>query len=158
MIKQEKIVKLYKEKINKLINFNKAYFEKDQPIIQDSKFDELKVEILKLEKQYSYLKKIESISNIIGFKPSKKFEKIKHSKPMLSLSNAFEKNDMIDFKKKIKNFLNIEKEIELSSEPKIDGISASLRYEKGKIVYGLSRGDGDFGEKRKKTTKIPRGG
>ena len=146
MSDKEKIIKLYKEKIKKFKLFNKAYFEKDQPIVQDSKFDELKVEILKLEKQYSYLKKIESISNIIGFKPSKKFEKIKHSKPMLSLSNAFEKNDMIDFKKKIKNFLNIEKEIELSSEPKIDGISASLRYEKGKMVYGLSRGDGDFGE------------
>ena len=73
MSDKEKIIKLYKEKIKKFKLFNKAYFEKDQPIVQDSKFDELKVEILKLEKQYSYLKKIESISNIIGFKPSKKF-------------------------------------------------------------------------------------
>ena len=65
---------------------------------------------------------------------------------MLSLGNAFNKEDMIDFKKKIKNFLNISNEIELSSEPKIDGISASLRYEDGKLIYGLSRGDGVFGE------------
>ena len=65
---------------------------------------------------------------------------------MLSLGNAFNKEDMVDFKKKIKNFLNISNEIELSSEPKIDGISASLRYEDGKLIYGLSRGDGVFGE------------
>jgi DNA ligase (NAD+) len=65
---------------------------------------------------------------------------------MLSLGNAFDKEDMLDFKKKIKNFLNTTSEIELSSEPKIDGISASLRYENGKLIYGLSRGDGIFGE------------
>ena len=65
---------------------------------------------------------------------------------MLSLGNAFEKNDMIDFQKKIKNFLNMTSKIEFSSEPKIDGISASLRYENGNLVYGLSRGDGVSGE------------
>ena len=65
---------------------------------------------------------------------------------MLSLANAFEKSDMVDFKKKVKNFLNTSNEIELSSEPKIDGISASLRYESGKLIFGLSRGDGIFGE------------
>ena len=82
----------------------------------------------------------------MGFKPSAKFEKVKHSKPMLSLGNAFEKEDMIDFKKKINNFLNNKSEVQLSSEPKIDGISATLRYENGKLIYGLSRGDGVFGE------------
>ena len=65
---------------------------------------------------------------------------------MLSLSNAFNKEDMLDFKKKIKNYLNITEDLELSSEPKIDGISASLRYIEGKLTYGLSRGDGIFGE------------
>ena len=65
---------------------------------------------------------------------------------MLSLNNAFDRKDMLDFDKKIKNFLNSSSNIELSSEPKIDGISASLRYEKGKLIYGLSRGDGIFGE------------
>ena len=65
---------------------------------------------------------------------------------MLSLSNAFDKNDMIDFRKKINNFLNTNSQIELSSEPKIDGISASLRYENGNLIYGLSRGDGIYGE------------
>ena len=67
---------------------------------------------------------------MVGSKPSAKFNKVKHSKPMLSLGNAFNKEEMLDFQKKIKNFLNIKSEIELSSEPKIDGISAWLRYEK----------------------------
>ena len=65
---------------------------------------------------------------------------------MLSLSNAFNKEDMFDFEKKIKNFLNINSNVELSAEPKIDGISASIRYIDGKMTYGLSRGDGIFGE------------
>ena len=92
------------------------------------------------------LKKIKNPEEIVGSKPSDKFKKIKHSQPMLSLSNAFNKEDMLDFKKKIKNYLNITEDLELSSEPKIDGISASLRYIEGKLTYGLSRGDGIFGE------------
>ena len=90
---------------------------------------------------------MESIDQVIGAAPSNKFKKIKHLRPMLSLSNAFEKNDMRDFLKKINNFLNInEKNIELYSEPKIDGISATLVYEKGLLTKGLSRGDGTTGE------------
>ena len=146
MTEKNKIIKLYKEKIQELLKFNKAYFEKDNPIISDFEFDELKKELFQLVKKYSFLKKIENLDGLIGSKPSNKFEKIKHSKLMLSLGNAFDKEDMLDFKKKIKNFLNTTSEIELSSEPKIDGISASLRYENGKLIYGLSRGDGIFGE------------
>jgi DNA ligase (NAD+) len=146
MTKKNKIIKLYKEKIQELLKFNKAYFEKDNPIISDFEFDELKKELFQLVKKYPFLKKIENLDGLIGSKPSSKFEKIKHSKSMLSLGNAFNKEDMLDFKKKIKNFLNTTSEIELSSEPKIDGISASLRYENGKLIYGLSRGDGIWGE------------
>ena len=146
MKNQEKIKNLYKEKIKKLLKFNQAYFEKDSPIVSDSAFDKLKKELIELAAKNPYLKEIENLDNLIGSKPSAKFEKIKHSKPMLSLGNAFQMKDMLDFKKKINNFLNISSEIEFSSEPKIDGISASLRYENGKLVYGLSRGDGIFGE------------
>jgi len=146
MTEKNKIIKLYREKIQELLKFNKAYFEKDNPIISDFEFDELKKELFQLVKKYPFLKKIENLDGLIGSKPSSKFEKIKHSKSMLSLGNAFDKEDMLDFKKKIKNFLNTTSEIELSSEPKIDGISASLRYENGKLIYGLSRGDGIFGE------------
>ena len=141
-----KISKIYLEKLKKFNRFNKAYFEKDTPLISDYDFDNLKRELIKLEKEHPFLKGSRGIQETVGYKPSNKFEKIKHSKQMLSLGNAFNKEDMIDFKKKVKNFLNISYEIELSSEPKIDGISASLRYEDGKLVYGLSRGDGIFGE------------
>jgi DNA ligase (NAD+) len=146
MTNHEKIKKQYKEKIKKLIKFNKAYFDKDNPIVTDLEFDKLKIELLDQEKKYPFLKKIKDLSKIIGSKPSSKFEKIRHTKPMLSLANAFKKEDMLDFQKKLKNFLNISSKIELSSEPKIDGISASLRYENGIMTYGLSRGDGTFGE------------
>ena len=146
MNKKDQINKIYKEKLKKFNLYNKAYFENDNPLVTDHKFDELKKELLELEKNHPYLKINKSILNYVGYKPSEKFQKIKHSKKMLSLSNAFDKNDMIDFRKKINNFLNTNSQIELSSEPKIDGISASLRYENGNLIYGLSRGDGIYGE------------
>ena len=146
MTDQDKIKKEYNTKVKKLLKLNKAYFEKDDPIVSDLKFDELKKELISLSKKYTYLKSIKNLEDIVGSKPSKKFKKIKHSKPMLSLSNAFDKKNIIDFQKKIRNFLNINSEIEFSSEPKIDGISASLRYEDGRLIYGLSRGDGVYGE------------
>ncbi len=141
-----KIEEEYKKKLKKLLDFNKAYFEKDKPKVSDADFDNLKNELLKLSKKYPFLKTIQNIDNLVGYSPSSKFAKVKHSKPMLSLSNAFDKNDIIDFKKKINNFLNYKGEIQLSSEPKIDGISSTLRYEDGSLIYGLSRGDGTFGE------------
>ena len=146
MTNQEKIKKIYNDKVKKLLKFNKAYFDKDNPIVSDNTFDELKRELFILVKEYPFLKRIKNLDNIVGSSPSSKFEKIKHSKPMLSLGNAFEQEDMLDFKKKINNFLNNKSEFKLSSEPKIDGISATLRYENGKLIYGLSRGDGVFGE------------
>ena len=146
MKNKKKIQDEYKKKVNRLVNLNKAYFDKDKPIVSDSEFDKLKQELINISKKYTFLKKIKDLNNIVGFKPSTKFEKIKHSKPMLSLGNAFEKKDIIDFKKKISNFLNFKSDIQFSAEPKIDGISSTLRYEKGDLVFGLSRGDGIFGE------------
>ena len=88
-----------------------------------------------------------NLSNFVGAKPTNKFKKIPHLQPMLSLSNAFNIEDMQDFLKKIRNFLNLkEKKIEFFSEPKIDGISATLIYENGILIRGLSRGDGYVGE------------
>ncbi len=146
MSSKNQISKNYQKKIKKFNKLNKAYFEKDKPKASDYEFDKLKKELIKLEKTHPFLKSSRGVGDIVGYKPSGKFEKVKHSKQMLSLGNAFNQNDMIDFNKKIKNFLNTSSEIELSSEPKIDGISASLRYEDGELVYGLSRGDGVFGE------------
>ena len=137
----------YKKKIDKLNKYNKAYFEHDNPVIIDKDYDDLKNEILNFEKKYKFLKKRNSPSLNIGYKPSSKFKKVKHLKPMLSLSNAFKKKDMEVFLSKISNFLNNKNiNLELSSEPKIDGISASLIYENGFLKKGLSRGDGIIGE------------
>ncbi len=144
---KKEIDKIYVEKVNQLKKYNKAYFEHDKPIISDAIYDKLKKKILDLEKKYPFLRNENSPSKKIGYKPADKFKKIKHLKPMLSLSNAFEKEDMKDFLSKIRNFLNTKDlNIELSSEPKIDGISATLIYENGILVKGLSRGDGVIGE------------
>ena len=146
-MQKKEIEKAYIEKINQLRKYNKAYFEHDKPVVSDEVYDNLKNKILNFEKKYTFLKNKNSPSQKVGFEPSTKFKKIKHLKPMLSLSNAFEKNDMKDFLSKISNFLNEKNlNIELNSEPKIDGISASLIYENGLLIKGLSRGDGITGE------------
>ena len=140
--------KKYNSKIKELISNNFLYFEKNKPKISDAEYDDLKKEIIDLEKKYPFLKSKYSPSKTIGFKPSKNFIKSKHREKMLSLSNVFSQEDLINFEKKIINFLNFKKNslIEYSVEPKIDGISASLTYKNGKLVSGLSRGDGEEGE------------
>ncbi len=146
-MEKKEIEKSYIKKIEKLNRYNKAYFEQDNPIVSDKDYDDLKNKILDFEKKYSFLKKKKSPLEKIGYKPSSKFKKIKHLKPMLSLSNAFEIEDMKVFLSKINNFLNIKNtNLEFSSEPKIDGISATLIYENGFLKKGLSRGDGVTGE------------
>ena len=147
MDSKKKIIEDYKKKIRSLEKHNKSYFDKDKPEITDAEFDTLKKDIYTIEKKYNFLKKLNLNYNVIGTPPSNKFKKINHLKPMLSLSNAFDKNDMLDFLKKINNFLNLkDNEIELYCEPKIDGISATLIYENGILTRGLSRGDGVVGE------------
>ena len=146
-MQRKEVQKKYVNKIKELKEHNKAYFDKNKPTISDGDYDRIKLEILDLEKKHKYLNNKDSPSKKIGYKSSSKFKKIKHLKPMLSLSNAFEKEDMKDFLSKISNFLNIrDLKIELSSEAKIDGISASLTYKNGSLVKGLSRGDGIIGE------------
>jgi DNA ligase (NAD+) len=142
-----KIRDYYLKKIRELKQHNLNYYNADNPKISDHEFDLLKKEIIQLEKKYNFLKKNESIDKIVGAPPSNKFSKIKHLRPMLSLSNAFNEDDIKEFLKKIKNFLNYnESYTELFSEPKIDGISATLIYENGLLKKGLSRGDGVTGE------------
>ncbi len=147
MKKDNKIINVFKKKIKNLRKHNQLYYSKDKPQISDAEYDKLKKDLLELEKKNPYLKNIDSVEKIIGAPPSNKFKKIKHLSPMLSLSNAFNETDMINFLKKIKNFLNNYKSsINLFCEPKIDGISATLIYERGILVKGLSRGDGETGE------------
>ena len=144
---KKNIIKRYKKNLQLLKKFNKFYFEKDNPRVNDAEYDQLKIKTLQLEKQYIFLKKFGSPADFVGAKPASKFKKIKHLKPMLSLSNSFGKEDMEDFISKINNYLNDKSlNMEFFSEPKIDGISATLIYEKGNLTKGLSRGDGVTGE------------
>ncbi len=141
------LLKQYKEKLKLLDKFSKHYFQNQKPLVSDKEYDQLKSEILKIEKNYGFTN-LKSPSVKVGYKPSKKFKKFKHRVKMLSLSNAFNEEDLINFQKKNINFLALDKnyEFEYSVEPKIDGISASLHYKNGKLTIGLSRGDGEEGE------------
>ena len=150
MIKKNnlKVKKIYIEKIKLLKKYNETYYNESDPIVEDVIYDRLKNEILSLEKKYLFLSNKDSPSTSVGFKPSKNFKKVLHRVPMLSLGNAFTENDLVNFEKKIKNFLSLEENFSISytAEPKIDGISASLTYINGKFSKGLSRGDGKEGE------------
>ncbi len=145
---RKKIESEYKKKIKILINYNKNYYDTSKPLVTDKEYDDLKKSILILENKYSFLNSASSPSKIVGFKPSKNFKKIFHRVPMLSLANAFEREDLINFEKRILNFLSKNSDFNLSysAEPKIDGISASLIYKNGHFKIGLSRGDGKEGE------------
>ena len=146
-MKKKEILKKYQNKINLLNNYNKFYFEKNAPLINDREYDELKKEIVSLEARYKFLKSEDSPSTSVGYRPSKNFKKDLHRVPMLSLANAFTEEDLLNFEKKILNFLSKDKDykISYSAEPKIDGISASITYKNGKFNRGLSRGDGREG-------------
>ena len=147
MNKKEIIIK-YKKKLELINKLNKFYYDKSKPIVTDKEYDDLKREIILLENEYLFLKSKDSPSTSVGHKPSKNFKKANHRVPMLSLANAFSEEDLINFEKKITNFLSKREgfKISYSAEPKIDGISASLTYKNGNFVRGLSRGDGKEGE------------
>ena len=101
--KKEKILSKYKKKIKLLKKHDHLYHNQDNPIISDENYDKLKKDVLDLEKNYNFLLKLK-LNTQVGSPPSNKFKKIKHLRPMLSLSNAFDKSDMTDFLKKINNF------------------------------------------------------
>ncbi|WP_428080820.1 NAD-dependent DNA ligase LigA [Candidatus Pelagibacter sp.] len=145
---KKEIKKLYNSKVNLLKKYNESYFNKNKSIVSDKEYDEIKKEVLDLEKNFSYLVSKYSPSQSVGFKPSKNFKKSLHKIPMLSLGNAFSEEDLINFEKKIKNYLSLRNDFKISysTEPKIDGISASLTFKNGKFHKGLSRGDGKEGE------------
>ena len=149
------IKKNYKKKVELFNRYNEKYFDENISEISDSDFDKLKREILDLEKKYIFLKSKKSPLNSVGFKPSKNFKKVSHRVPMLSLANAFDEGDLINFEKRMINYLDqkTDLEIQYSAEPKIDGISASLFYKDGEFIRGLSRGDGKEGEDITKNLK-----
>ena len=147
MNEKKEIINKYKKLIKNLKYHNHNYYNNDNPKISDSEYDKLKVKALELESNYEYINDLSLVQKLIGSPPTNKFKKMKHLIPMLSLSNCFDKKNMEEFLKKINNFLKIDNlNLELFSEPKIDGISATLIYENGLLKKGLSRGDGITGE------------
>ncbi len=124
-----------------------AYHQADQPTISDAEYDTLRKRLLALEAENPTLAK-SSVSAKIGATPSGKFAKVKHAVPMLSLDNAFSDDDVTSFINQVKNFLGLAADVELpiTAEPKIDGLSMSLRYENRKLVQAATRGDGEEGE------------
>ena len=151
MLKKEndkKIVKRLKE-ISKLIKFhNNLYHNLDKPKISDQEFDKLVKENNDLEKNYPHLILNESPNKKIDSKIKSNFSKVKHNTQMFSLANAFNENDLIDFIKRSKKFLNFKdnEDFDFYCEPKIDGLSLNLIYKDGVLVSAATRGDGFIGE------------
>ncbi len=124
------------------------YYQDDNPALSDAEYDALRKELIALETEHPHFIQKDSPTQSVGAKPSGKFGKIKHSVPMLSLDNAFTDEDVSDFVARVKRFLSLPENADLAftAEPKIDGLSAALRYENGKLVSGATRGDGQVGE------------
>ncbi len=126
---------------------NTAYFQHDAPEISDAEYDALKLRLIAVEAEFPELARPDSPSRMVGAAPAEGFGKVRHRVAMLSLGNAFTDEDVGDFVERIRRFLSLpSEEIEFTSEPKIDGLSLSLRYEGGVLVQAATRGDGSEGE------------
>ena len=133
---------------SEMAGYDVAYYQNDDPDISDANYDALRLRNQAIEERFPDLKRADSPSDKVGVTPESGFGKIQHSVPMLSLGNAFNVQDLEDFDTRIRRFLSLDEAetISYTSEPKIDGLSASLRYEKGVFVKGATRGDGQVGE------------
>lgn len=131
---------------DKLTAANRAYHAEDAPQISDAEFDRLRQRNAALEVAFPELRRSDSPSLQVGAPAAEGFAKISHSKPMLSLENAFEDVDVTDFDERVRKFLGHETSLFYTAEPKIDGLSLSLRYIKGKLEHAVTRGDGAVGE------------
>ena len=135
------------EKLREEIEYhNYLYYVLDQPKISDTQYDRLMRELEKFEEEYPDLRSPNSPTQRIGASPLEEFEIVRHTIPMLSLSNAFDESEARDFDKRVKKFLGTSEDIEYVAEPKFDGLAIELVYERGQFVVGSTRGDGVNGE------------
>ena len=141
---QSKLNSLYEQ----IIEHNKKYHQDNNPSISDAEYDELVREAIEIEKKFPEFKQTNSPTDLVGSAPLEGFAKIQHKIPMLSIQNAKNIDEVNNWVDGLKNFLLLEdkEEIEFIAEPKIDGLSATLIYDKGELILGATRGDGAFGE------------
>lgn len=133
---------------DELARANRAYHQADTPEITDAAYDALKARNAAIEARFPHLKRSDSPSDQVGAAPAEGFGKIRHAQRMLSLANAFEPEEIAEFDARIRRYLNLAPDAPLAytAEPKIDGLSLSLRYEDGVLVHAATRGDGETGE------------
>ncbi len=133
---------------NELAHHDHCYYHLAAPEISDAMYDALYQRNLAIERRFPDLRRIDSPTHRIGATPSPEFDKVKHRKPMLSLDNAFSIDDIYDFMARVRRFLKISDDTQIlcMAEPKIDGLSATLHYQKGQFILGATRGDGQEGE------------
>ncbi|MFY9769156.1 MAG: NAD-dependent DNA ligase LigA [Xanthobacteraceae bacterium] len=127
---------------------DRRYYQEDAPSVSDAEYDRLRQRYSAIEARFPQLRTATSLTQRVGAAPSARFAKVRHAVPMLSLDNAFAEDDVRDFVGRIRRFLRLsdDEAIAFSAEPKIDGLSMSLRYERGALVTGATRGDGNEGE------------
>jgi len=127
---------------------DKRYYQDDAPTVSDADYDALRRRNEEIEAQFPALVRPDSPSRRVGAQPSQKFAKVRHAVPMLSLGNAFSDDEVIEFVGRVRRFLRLpaEEKVIFTAEPKIDGLSCTLRYEGGRLVRGATRGDGTEGE------------
>ncbi len=131
-----------------IADHDRRYYQEDAPTVSDAAYDALRLRYGAIEARFPQLRTAESLTQRVGVAPSARFAKVRHAVPMLSLDNAFAEADVVDFVGRIRRFLRLgdDEPIAFSAEPKIDGLSMSLRYEDGDLVSGATRGDGSEGE------------
>jgi DNA ligase (NAD+) len=129
-----------------LAQANAAYHREDAPVFDDAEYDALKRRNAEIETRFPHLKRTDSPSEQVGAAPSEGFGKITHALRMMSLSNAFDDEDVVEFDQSVRKYLGAPGEIAYTAEPKIDGLSLSIRYEMGQLIHAATRGDGEIGE------------
>ena len=132
----------------RIAELDAAYYQADAPLVSDADYDALRRRLAAIEVKFPELAGADTPSHRVGAAPAGGFGKVRHAVPMLSLGNAFEDGDVEDFVERVRRFLGLDAgtEVEFTAEPKIDGLSISLRYEAGELVQAATRGDGADGE------------
>ena len=129
-----------------IADHDRRYYQADRPIISDADYDALRRRNAAIEAHFPDLIRSDGPSTRIGAAPARGFAKVQHRRPMLSLANAFVAEDVDEFIARLQRFLGHAEPIAIRAEPKIDGLSLSLRYERGRLVQAATRGDGMTGE------------